>query len=115
MAALAGMEAPVILIAGGQGKGADFAVLNSSVAAHCREVILLGEDAKTIALALEDAPKITFVSDMEQAVRHAAEVAQSGDCVMLSPACASFDMYRGYAARGQDFMQKVRALGGVMA
>lgn len=114
MAALSGMECPVILIAGGQGKGADFAVLNSSVAAHCREVILLGEDAATIASALEDAKKITFVNSMEEAVQHAADVALRGDCVMLSPACASFDMYRGYAARGADFMQKVRLLGGVV-
>lgn len=115
MAALAGMEQPVVLIAGGQGKGADFAVLNSSVAARCREVILLGEDADILASALEDAPRISFVKDMDEAVKYAAEVAQPGDCVMLSPACASFDMYSGYAARGADFIQKVRALRGVAA
>lgn len=115
LAALAGMDKPVVLIAGGQGKDADFVVLNSSVSARCREVILMGEDAKKIAQALPDAKKITFVENMEQAVAHAHKVAQAGDCVLLSPACASFDMYSGYAARGVDFAEKVRSLTEVTA
>ncbi|MEP0203448.1 MAG: UDP-N-acetylmuramoyl-L-alanine--D-glutamate ligase [Halioglobus sp.] len=105
-----GQDHNVILIAGGQGKGAEFASLAGSVSAHCKHVVLLGEAAPQLRLALQDSSPVTVVDSMEAAVLAAAEVASSGDTVLLSPACASFDMFSGYAQRGEAFCAAVAAL-----
>lgn len=107
-----GGDRDIVLVAGGQGKGADFRALRPAVERHCRHVLLLGEDAETIARALGDATPVEAVRDMLEAVERAAVVARPGDTVLLSPACASFDMFRGYAARGDAFTAAVRSLGG---
>lgn len=109
-AALTGETRPVVLIAGGQGKGADFGLLKDAVATHARAVVLIGRDAGLIESALEGAAPVTHVSNMIDAVAHANELAQSGDVVLLSPGCASFDMFDNYAHRGEVFTSMVRDL-----
>ncbi len=113
-AALAGLggDRDVILIAGGQGKGADFGKLAGLAARHCKLVVLIGEDAPLLRAALSDVVDTALAQDMEDAVRHAAAAATDGDCVLLSPACASFDMFSGYEQRGDVFSAAVRALVG---
>jgi len=110
-AALAGLggERDIVLIAGGQGKGADFAALRDVVSAHCRQLVLIGEDADLLAGALADCAPVARASSMAEAVAVAAGYARAGDCVLLSPACASFDMFSGYQARGESFAAAVRA------
>ncbi len=112
LAALTGMPAErVVLIAGGLGKGADFAPLKPAVAAHARAVVLIGRDAPVIEQALRDAGvPLLHAVDMDEAVAMAANAAQPGDAVLLSPACASFDMFSGYAARGEAFVAAVGRL-----
>jgi UDP-N-acetylmuramoylalanine--D-glutamate ligase len=100
----------VVLIAGGQGKGADFTELRGPVAAHCRAVVLIGEDATLIREALQGTVALEGASSMTDAVSRAAALAQPGDVVLLSPACASFDMFSGYVARGQAFCEASLAL-----
>ncbi|GAB4396420.1 MAG: UDP-N-acetylmuramoyl-L-alanine--D-glutamate ligase [Rhodoferax sp.] len=103
--------AKLLVILGGQGKGQDFAPLRAPLAQHARAVLLLGQDAPLIRQALDglDVPLID-VPDMASAVTQAAARAQPGDVVLLSPACASLDMYRDYAQRAQAFVQAVQAL-----
>lgn len=96
----------VILIAGGQGKGQDFAVLADAVRTYVRHTVLIGEDAGVIGAAL-DGQSTEIASDMEDAVRKAALAAEQGDAVLLSPACASFDMFSGYEERGRVFVRHV--------
>lgn len=109
LAALAGMPGEkVVLIAGGQGKGQDFAPLRPVVAERARAVVLIGEDAPLIATALDHTVPLLPAASMEEAVRCAAAAAQPGDCVLLSPACASFDMFANYIARGDAFAAAVR-------
>lgn len=108
VAALNGMGAPVILIAGGDGKGADFSALRAPVASCARAVVLIGRDAALIEEALAGVVPVVKVADMQAAVREAARLAQIGDVVLLSPACASFDMFRNYEHRGQVFAQSVK-------
>ncbi|MEA3412749.1 MAG: UDP-N-acetylmuramoyl-L-alanine--D-glutamate ligase [Pseudomonadota bacterium] len=108
LAALNGMPGPGILIAGGIGKGADFAPLASAVRDKTHGVVLIGRDAAALAAALKGAAPIELASDMRDAVRRAARMARRGDSVLLSPACASFDMFEGYAERGEAFMEAVR-------
>ncbi|WP_404368480.1 UDP-N-acetylmuramoyl-L-alanine--D-glutamate ligase [Marinobacter sp.] len=100
----------IVLIAGGEGKGADFGPLVDPVSAHCRHVILIGRDAPLLARSLEGCSELSTVSSLEAAVIRAAEVAEPGDRVLLSPACASFDMFRDYEDRGSHFVQYVEAL-----
>lgn len=100
----------VVLIAGGDGKGADFSGLRAPVAAHCRAVVLMGRDAELIAQALGDDVPLIRVNSLEEAVQRSAEVAQSGDAVLLSPACASLDMFKNYEERGRLFAQAVEGL-----
>ena len=111
VAALSGMDVPVILIAGGDGKGADFSGLRAPVASHARAVVLIGRDAPQIEAALAGVVPAVKANDMPAAVRAAAELAQPGDAVLLSPACASFDMFRNYEHRGQVFRAAVEGLG----
>ncbi len=99
-----------VLIAGGDCKGADFTALAPVVAACARGVVLLGRDAAQIAAVLPDGVPSARAKDMDEAVAQARAMAQPGDRVLLSPACASFDMFSGYAERGARFMQAVRRL-----
>ncbi len=108
IAALKGMGVPVVLIAGGDGKGADFSSLRPVVGEHARAVVLIGCDAKRIAAALNNIVPVSHAVDMHDAVAKAGALAQAGDVVLLSPACASFDMFRDYRHRGQAFATAVR-------
>jgi UDP-N-acetylmuramoylalanine--D-glutamate ligase len=112
VAALQGLGRPALLIAGGEGKGQDFAPLAPAVAAHARHVLLIGRDAPLIerALAPSGVP-LERCATLEQAVALAAQRARAGDAVLLSPACASFDMFRDYRHRGEVFAAAVQALG----
>lgn len=103
------MQGKIVLIAGGQGKGADFRLLHEVVEAHVRSMILIGQDAELLATALPDIPQHRAPS-LEDAVQLARQEAQPGDVVLLSPACASLDMFRDYHHRGQVFSSAVEAL-----
>lgn len=98
----------LILLMGGQGKGQDFSALRQTFVGKVKHVYLFGEDAQRIADALGDAVTHSFVKDLKQAVNEAKAVAVAGDAVLLSPSCASFDMFNGYDHRGQVFMQLVQ-------
>ncbi|MDN3517412.1 UDP-N-acetylmuramoyl-L-alanine--D-glutamate ligase [Aquisalimonas lutea] len=111
LAAVAGLDGPLVLIAGGQGKGADFAPLAGALAGKARAVVLLGEDAGQLARALEGCAPVIRARDMDDAVARADGVAEAGDTVLLSPACASFDQFTGYEARGDAFAEAVGRLG----
>jgi UDP-N-acetylmuramoylalanine--D-glutamate ligase len=110
LAAVAGMPGSLVLIAGGQGKGQDFAPLAAAFRGKVRHVVLIGQDAKVLAAALEGVASIEFAKDMDDAVQRAARAARSGETVLLSPACASLDMFRDYAHRGYMFAASVRRL-----
>lgn len=111
VAALGGFSQPVVLIAGGDGKGQDFGPLRAPVTRHARAVVLIGRDREKIAAALDGCGvTVERAADMEQAVQKALALGRSGDAVLLSPACASFDMFRNYAHRGDVFAAAVRAL-----
>jgi UDP-N-acetylmuramoylalanine--D-glutamate ligase len=110
LAAVAGMPGSLVVIAGGQGKGQDFAPLASAFRNKVRHVVLIGQDAPLIANALHDVCTIEFANDMDEAVRASARAAVSGETVLLSPACASLDMFRDYAHRGDVFASAVRSL-----
>jgi UDP-N-acetylmuramoylalanine--D-glutamate ligase len=110
VAALCGMQQPLVLIAGGDGKGQDFSPL-AAVAARARSVVLIGRDAEQIARVLEPAGAVVLrAADMHDAVAAAYGAAQPGDAVLLSPACASFDMFRNYVHRAEVFAEAVAQL-----
>lgn len=100
----------LILIAGGEGKGADFGPLSGPALRHCRSVVLIGRDASLLAKTLSGHPQVHFSESLGDAVQQAAALAQSGDRVLLSPACASFDMFDDYEDRGRQFVAAVEAL-----
>ncbi|MBK8170001.1 MAG: UDP-N-acetylmuramoyl-L-alanine--D-glutamate ligase [Sandaracinaceae bacterium] len=101
----------IVLIAGGKDKGGSYAPIAERMARVGRAVVLLGEATPLIESALKDSGvAIRKVASMEDAVARAVELAKSGDAVLLAPACASFDMYRSYAHRGDEFQRAVRAL-----
>jgi UDP-N-acetylmuramoylalanine--D-glutamate ligase len=108
LAALQGMPGKVVLIAGGLGKGQDFSPLKAAAIAKARAVILLGQDAALIERALAGVVPVVHVRDMDDAVQEATYLAHPGDTVLLSPACASFDMFKGYDHRGDVFTAAVR-------
>ncbi len=111
IAALQGLGCKTVLIAGGEGKGQDFAPLKPVVVQHARAVVLIGRDAPIIASALNGCGVgITRAVDMNDAVQQAAGLAEKGDAVLLSPACASFDMFRNYEHRAEMFVQAVQSL-----
>ena len=111
VAALSGLGKPTVLIAGGDGKGQDFSPLADVIKGFARHVLLIGRDAGLIEAAIAHTRVATErCASLEQAVIRAAEIAQSGDAVLLSPACASFDMFKGYAHRAQVFIDSVRNL-----
>ncbi|MCG2581009.1 MAG: UDP-N-acetylmuramoyl-L-alanine--D-glutamate ligase [Marinobacter sp.] len=100
----------IVLIAGGDSKGADFSPLDAPVTLHCRAVVLIGRDATRIADSIGTAATVSNAQSMAEAVAQAADLAQPGDRVLLSPACASFDMFRDYSYRGDQFRQQVEGL-----
>jgi UDP-N-acetylmuramoylalanine--D-glutamate ligase len=111
VAALEGFDVPVVLIAGGDGKQQDFAPLAPAVKAHARAVVLIGRDGPAIASALGSAGvTLRSAATMDDAVAAAFELARDGDAVLLSPACASFDMFRNYGHRGDVFAEAARSL-----
>lgn len=99
-----------MLIAGGDGKGADFAALRTPVAQHCRAVVLIGRDAARLAETLKDAVQLVPVQTLDEAVQRCAELARAGDAVLLSPACASLDMFKNFEERGRLFAQAAEGL-----
>jgi UDP-N-acetylmuramoylalanine--D-glutamate ligase len=111
VAALKGLQAKAVLILGGEGKGQNFAPLVPAVREHAKHVLLIGRDAALIekAIAASGVPTERAAS-MEKAVARAAQVAAAGDVVLLSPACASFDMFRDYKHRGEVFAAAVKDL-----
>lgn len=109
VAALSGLPGPFVLIAGGQGKDQSFDGLREAVA-RARGVVVMGESADAISAALGDLAPVAFANDMSEAVARACELASDGDAVVLSPACASFDQYDGYVARGEAFRSAVEGL-----
>ncbi|MES1992636.1 MAG: UDP-N-acetylmuramoyl-L-alanine--D-glutamate ligase [Pseudomonadota bacterium] len=110
VAALRGVPGPLVLIAGGQGKGQDFSALRPWVAGKVRAAILMGQDADVLAEALAGTTAILRARDMGEAVRLAAQQARAGDAVLLSPACASLDMFRDYHHRGEAFAAAAQEL-----
>ena len=111
-AALLGFDVPVVLIAGGDGKGQDFSPLQNAVK-QARAVVLIGRDATLIETAIGDACPLHHAASMPEAVSKAFALSQPGDAVLLSPACASWDMFRNYAHRAEVFIAAVHTLEGV--
>ena len=108
VAALKGLARPTVLIAGGEGKEQDFTPLYSVVAQHARAVVLIGHDANKIEAALHGCGvPIMHAHDMSDAVKQSSALAQPGDAVLLSPACASFDMFQNYKHRAAVFVGAV--------
>jgi UDP-N-acetylmuramoylalanine--D-glutamate ligase len=110
LAAVQGFDGPLVLIAGGQGKGADFADLAAGLDERVKAVVLIGEAADEIQQALGERVPTRRADSMREAVAVAAELAVAGDLVLLSPACASFDMFNNYQHRGEVFAQMVQEL-----
>ena len=106
-----GEDRKLVLLLGGEGKGQDFSPLAAPIARHVRTVVLFGRDAPLIRAAIEgsDVPLLD-ASSMDDAVAQANRAAHAGDAVLLSPACASFDMFKDYAHRAQCFVDAVRTL-----
>lgn len=116
LAAIEGIGADIpgriVLIAGGEGKDADFSLLKSAARKYAKKVILLGRDAELIAAALGDSVAHSRARDLAEAVALAQQEAQKHDAVLLSPACASFDMFKGFEDRGDQFMRLVLGMEG---
>ncbi len=111
VAALKGMTQSVVLIAGGDGKGQNFSPLAGPIAEHARAVVLIGRDAEKIATAIGDCEvPLHHAATMEEAVQKSFMLARKGDAVLMSPACASLDMFKNYAHRAEAFVAAVRAL-----
>jgi UDP-N-acetylmuramoylalanine--D-glutamate ligase len=108
LAAVTGLAGPLVVIVGGEGKGQDFMPLADAFRGKVRCAVLIGRDAELIASALAGACELKYAGSMEQAVDIARHVAAPGDTVLLSPACASFDMFRDYAQRGEIFAAAAR-------
>jgi UDP-N-acetylmuramoylalanine--D-glutamate ligase len=110
VAALTGLRGPVVLIAGGDGKGQDFTPLAAAARGKARAIVLIGRDARRIAAAVGAGVPLLHAADMAEAVALAFEAAKPGDAVLLSPACASYDMYRNYVHRAEVFAGAVSEL-----
>ncbi|MFP4501576.1 MAG: UDP-N-acetylmuramoyl-L-alanine--D-glutamate ligase [Candidatus Hydrogenedentota bacterium] len=108
--ALESFDAPIVLIAGGQGKGAGYTLLRPLVETRVKALVSMGEDAPCLEADLHGAAPIVHVNDMSDAVAQAYALAEPGDVVLLSPGCASFDRYANFEARGCDFKEHVAAL-----
>jgi UDP-N-acetylmuramoylalanine--D-glutamate ligase len=103
-----GPDRRLVLLLGGEGKGQDFSPLAEPVARYTRAVVLIGRDANLIQAAIGAAAPTVRADDMTDAVARAHELAQPGDCVLLSPACASFDMFKNYVQRGEMYAAAVQ-------
>lgn len=103
-------QGEIILIAGGDSKGAELSALKTPLQQYVKKVLLMGVDAKKIAKAIANEEKYEFVCDMNEAVARANQLAVSGNIVLLAPACASLDMYKNYQQRGDDFVRAVQGL-----
>jgi UDP-N-acetylmuramoylalanine--D-glutamate ligase len=113
VAALAGLgaERKIVVILGGDGKGQDFSPLQQPVSLYARAVLLIGRDAPLIEQALQGCGvRLTHAKSLQEAVQQAAQLAHAGDAVLLSPACASFDMFKNYEHRAQVFRETVQQL-----
>ena len=110
LAAVGGMRGPLVMIAGGDGKNQDFAPLADALRGKVRHAVLIGRDAPSIARVLQAVCSVESCNSLEDAVRAAARAAKPGDVVLLSPACASLDMFRDYTHRGAVFTQAVKDL-----
>jgi UDP-N-acetylmuramoylalanine--D-glutamate ligase len=110
LAAVSGLPAPLLVIAGGDGKGQDFTPLAAAFRGKVRRALLIGRDAPALGAALAGVCEFEYCTSLEAAVAAAAHAARPGDTVLLSPACASFDMFRDYAHRGTVFAAAVRGL-----
>ena len=110
LAAVRGLAGPLVVIAGGDGKNQDFSELREAFRGKVRHVVLIGRDAPALAATLAGVCATERATDMPAAVRAAQAVAQPGDTVLLSPACASLDMFRDYSHRGDEFTATVRSL-----
>jgi UDP-N-acetylmuramoylalanine--D-glutamate ligase len=111
LAAVGGMAGPLLVIAGGDGKNQDFAPLADAFRGKVRHAVLLGRDALQVERVVATVCSTERVASMEEAVAAAARAARAGDTVLLSPACASLDMFRDYTHRGDVFAQALRELG----
>ena len=110
VASVESVDGMLVLVAGGDGKGGDFAELAAALENRLRAAVLIGTDADRIADALDTVMPVYFARDMDDAVEQAAAYAQSDDTVLLAPACASLDQYENYAARGDAFAAAVETL-----
>jgi len=112
ISALSGLPNKTVLIAGGEGKGADFSPLANVITEKARAVVLIGADADKISAVIDDSIPQFFAKTMQEAVDKAFEIANKdhADNVLLSPACASFDMFPNYIQRGLDFIEAVDSL-----
>jgi UDP-N-acetylmuramoylalanine--D-glutamate ligase len=109
-AALRGSDRPLLWIAGGRGKGLDFAPLAAAARGRVRRALLIGESAREIETSLAGTCPTLRCENLDAAVRAAADEARPGDAVLLSPACASFDQFRSYVERGESFQRAIAAL-----
>jgi len=110
VASIDSVDGMLVLLAGGVGKGADFADLAVAMDNKLRAAVLIGEDAEMISDALDTVMPVYFATDMDDAVQQAAAYAETDDTVLLAPACASLDQYQNYAARGDAFVEAVGAI-----
>ena len=110
IAAVAGMEGPLVIIAGGDGKNQDFVPLAAAFRGKVHHTVLIGRDGRLVGEALRGVCTMEYCASLEEAVRAAAAAARTGDTVLLSPACASLDMFRDYTHRGAVFARAVQEL-----
>jgi UDP-N-acetylmuramoylalanine--D-glutamate ligase len=108
--ALQSYDAPIVLIAGGKDKGSDFSVLAELVRRHVKAVVLIGQAAGKMETAFRNAARLERASSLHEAVLLASRIAAAGDVVLLSPACASFDMFQDFEDRGRKFKSEVKSL-----
>jgi UDP-N-acetylmuramoylalanine--D-glutamate ligase len=108
--ALQSFPSPIVLLLGGRDKGNDYTRLAVLVKKHCRAIVAIGESAAKVRSSFERLVPVDMASDMENAVQQSARLAQPGDVVLLSPACASFDWFDDYEHRGRVFKTLVSRL-----
>jgi UDP-N-acetylmuramoylalanine--D-glutamate ligase len=110
IAAVGGLDGPLVIIGGGDGKGQDFTPLAGVFRGKVRTAVLIGKDARSLGAAIGPVCEVSYAGSMQEAVELARRVARPGDTVMLSPACSSLDMFRDYAHRGEAFCEAVRGM-----